>query len=96
MQTAHRPAGNSDISPRAKFRERLAYDEIFAHQLTLALARANIKRARGLPSVATGKLQSKILKSLPYKPTSAQQNAIAEIADDLAAPVRMSRRAAVA
>lgn len=91
MQTAHRPAGNSDISPRAKFRERLAYDEIFAHQLTLALARANIKRARGLPSVATGKLQSKVLKSLPYKPTSAQQNAIAEIADDLAAPVRMSR-----
>jgi len=91
VRSAHRPASAAGISPRDPARERLAYDEIFAHQLTLALARSRIKRAKGRPSVATGKLQSKVLKSLPFHPTGAQQRAIAEITDDLAAPQRMNR-----
>jgi len=35
---AHNPRGNSETSPEFPARERLAYDEFFAHQLTLALA----------------------------------------------------------
>ncbi len=91
VETAHNPASIVEISPRAKARERLAYDEVFAHQVTLALARAKIRRGRGVSSVATGALQSKVLKSLPYHPTNAQQRAIGEIADDLASPLRMNR-----
>jgi len=91
LKTAHRPADMAAISPHSKARERLAYDEVFAHQLTLALARNKIRRTRGLPSIATGRLQSKILESLHFHPTNAQQRAIAEIAGDLAAPLRMNR-----
>jgi ATP-dependent DNA helicase RecG len=38
-----------------------------------------------------GHLQSRVLNSLPYAPTGAQSRAIAEIAQDLAAPHRMNR-----
>ena len=33
--------------PTAPARQRLAYDELFAHQLTLALARASLRRGQG-------------------------------------------------
>ncbi len=91
VHQAHRPASAAEISPWVKCRERLAYDELFAHQLTLALARARIKRAKGVASVATGRYQSKVLKTLPYDPTDAQIRAFDEIADDLASPLRMNR-----
>lgn len=91
MQAAHTPASTSDLSPHAAARARLAYDELFAHQVTLALARAATRRAKGVATVPTGALSEKVLASLPFKPTGAQTRAIAEIAGDLVAPVRMNR-----
>ncbi|NOX73055.1 MAG: ATP-dependent DNA helicase RecG [Alphaproteobacteria bacterium] len=91
IDAAHNPQSGAETSPRTPTRMRLAYDEMFAHQLTLALARAKIRRGKGIASVATGKIQSKVLKNLPYRPTDAQDRAIREIADDLASPLRMNR-----
>jgi ATP-dependent DNA helicase RecG len=91
MQTAHAPEGLDDLSPDAPARARLAYDELMAHQLTLALARLRERKARGIVSVGDGHLQAKVLKALPYKPTNAQARAIEEIAADMAAPERMNR-----
>ena len=88
---AHAPLGSGDLAITAPHRERLAYDELLAHQLTLALARASRRKKKGRSNIATGKLQSKVLAALPYRPTSAQTRAIAEISDDLAAPERMNR-----
>ncbi|WP_395539614.1 ATP-dependent DNA helicase RecG [Neotabrizicola sp. sgz301269] len=72
-------------------RQRLAYDELFAHQLTLSLARARMRRGKGQSSLGTGLLQAKVLKSLPYALTGAQSRAIAEIAVDMASDQRMNR-----
>ncbi|MBK0328614.1 ATP-dependent DNA helicase RecG [Rhodobacteraceae bacterium F11138] len=91
MRMAHAPVGMDDISPSAPARARLAYDELMAHQLTLALARRRDRKARGIVTVGTGDLQRKVLKTLPYKPTQAQKRAIEEIATDMAAPERMNR-----
>ena len=91
LEAAHNPQATTDLSPHAKARERLAYDELLAHQLTLALARAAVRKAKGYASVGTGHLTAKVLQSLPYTPTGAQTRAIAEIAADLAAPLRMNR-----
>lgn len=91
LTAAHAPKNNADLAPTAAARERLAYDEFFAHQLTLALARAVERRGKGHASIATGKLQGKILAALPYKATGAQQRAIAEIAADMGKPLRMNR-----
>ncbi len=91
IQAAHNPQGADDVASFAPARERLAYDELLAHQLTLALARQRERKARGIVSVGTGKLQSKVLASLPYRPTGAQTRAIDEIAGDMASESRMNR-----
>ncbi|MEJ5217289.1 ATP-dependent DNA helicase RecG [Cognatishimia sp. D5M38] len=91
IEAAHSPQALGEISATAPARERLAYDEFLAHQLTLALARQQTRRARGIESHANGRLQSKVLQALPYRPTGAQTRAIAEISEDMARPVRMNR-----
>lgn len=91
VQAAHNPHGADDIAPHAPARERLAYDELLAHQLTLALARQRERKARGVVSFGTGALQSRVLSSLPYRPTNAQTRAIEEISADMASQARMNR-----
>ena len=91
LRAAHAPEGAAALQPDAPARARLAYDELFAHQLTMALARARTRRGKGLASVATGVLTARIRAALPYAPTGAQERAIAEITADLAAPHRMNR-----
>ena len=88
---AHAPQGSGDLAHTAPHRERLAYDELLAHQLTLALARARRRKKQGRQNRATGRLQSKVLKALPYRPTDAQTRTVSEISNDLAAPERMNR-----
>ncbi len=91
LAAAHAPAAMADLSPEHPARQRLAYDELLAHHLTLALARAVSRRAKGVSSEGTGQLQQKVLASLPYAPTGAQTRAVAEISADLATGYRMNR-----
>ena len=91
LARAHAPEASVDLSSADPARQRLAYDELFAHQVTLALARATARRGKGRASVGTLTLQSKVLAALPYSPTTAQTRAIAEIAADMASPLRMNR-----
>ncbi|WP_170450029.1 ATP-dependent DNA helicase RecG [Ruegeria arenilitoris] len=91
VRAAHTPQGADDVAAFAPARERLAYDELFAHQLTLALARLRERKTRGTVSVATGALQTRVLDALPYEPTGAQLRAIREITEDMGAPTRMNR-----
>jgi len=91
IRDAHTPEATADLSPHAVARERLAYDELFAHQMTLALARSVARRSKGRSSTGTQVLQSKVLAGLPYTATGAQTRAVAEISADLAAPMRMNR-----
>ncbi len=91
VRAAHAPRTLADVAAEAPARQRLAYDELFAHQMTLALARRSIRRGKGRATVGTGRLQEKVLAALPYKPTNAQTRAMAEIAGDMASDRRMSR-----
>ncbi len=88
---AHSPERMDELSPSDPARARLAYDEFFAHQVTLALARARERKTKGRVSVGTGTLQSSVLKALPYEPTGAQTRAVRDIAEDMATPLRMNR-----
>lgn len=91
IATAHAPQTLADLAAGAPARERLAYDELMAHQLTLALARSKLRRAKGRQTKGTGALQARVLTALPYAPTGAQTRTIGEIADDMANPLRMNR-----
>ncbi|MFN3954567.1 MAG: ATP-dependent DNA helicase RecG [Pararhodobacter sp.] len=91
LHAAHAPQSASDLAASHPARQRLAYDELFAHQLTLALARARHRRAPGRQTRGDGRLVARVLGALPYAATAAQSRAIGEISADMAAPQRMNR-----
>lgn len=91
MEMAHAPQGTGALSIDSPARRRLAYDELMAHQLTLALARVQRRAKPGIETEGNGTLRHKVLTALPYRPTGAQMRAIDEITDDMASPHRMNR-----
>ena len=91
LRAAHAPQSAVDLAPIAPARQRLAYDEFLAHQLTLAIARAVRRRVPGMETRGDGRLVGRVLGALPYAPTGAQTRAIGEITADMAAPQRMNR-----
>ena len=88
---AHHPHYQQDLEPYAKERARLAYDELLANQLTLAIARERVKKQNGRIIRGNGLLRKKILEKLPFTLTTAQKNVLAEIYADQAEPFRMLR-----
>ena len=91
LSRAHAPQDQGDMSPRAPARERLAYDELLAHQMTLALARAQRRVPKGRVTAGDGVLRDRVIAALEFAPTGAQRRAIGEILADMAAPHRMYR-----
>ena len=91
LATAHAPTGPADLASSAPARERLAYDELLAHQVTLAIARARMKRARGISTRGDGLLRRRVLAALPHSLTGAQDRSVAEITADMASGLRMNR-----
>ncbi len=91
LRQAHAPAGEADLAPTTSARQRLAYDEVFASQLAVALVRARRQRRRGRVTTGTGRLAAKVEARLGFALTGAQRMAIAEISADLAQSRRMMR-----
>ena len=87
----HRPDEPGDISPAGAPWQRLAYDELLANQLALALVRDSFKGQRGRPVAGDGRMRAKIADALPFALTRSQREALKEIAADMAAPHRTLR-----
>src|SRR3954466_9877266 len=91
LNRVHQPVELTDILPDQPFWSRLAFDELLAGQLALALIRAQLRRPAGVRNAGDGHLRNKIIDALPYALTSSQRDAAAAIADDLQQPVPMLR-----
>lgn len=91
LQLAHHPQRVSDLLPENPARMRLAYDELLANQLALALVREKVKKQAGRKIAGNGLLRRRILEHLPFNLTSAQEKVLAEIYRDQAADSRMLR-----
>ncbi|MDE2332825.1 MAG: ATP-dependent DNA helicase RecG, partial [Bradyrhizobium sp.] len=91
LNRVHVPVELTDILPDGPFWSRLAFDELLAGQLALALVRAQLRRPAGDRHAGDGRLRKKIIDALPYSLTMSQQQAVAAIAEDLRQPVRMLR-----
>jgi ATP-dependent DNA helicase RecG len=87
----HQPVELTDILPDGPFWSRLAFDELLAGQLALALVRAQLRRPAGNRHAGDGHLRKKIIGALPYALTTSQRQALAAISDDLRQPMRMLR-----
>jgi ATP-dependent DNA helicase RecG len=91
LRRVHRPQTPDDLKPESAAWSRLAYDELLAGQLALALLRAHQRTRAGRGTAAEGRLRARIVASLPYSLTPSQQQAVTDIVADLAQPVRMLR-----
>ena len=91
LNRVHVPVELTDILPDGPFWSRLAFDELLAGQLALALVRAQLRRPAGDRHAGDGHLRKKIIDALPYALTASQREAAAAITDDLRQPVRMLR-----
>jgi ATP-dependent DNA helicase RecG len=91
LDAAHHPAKPADLEPTSPHLSRLAYDELLASQLALAILRHRQRKAVGAARIGDGRLKGKIIAALPFSLTGSQVHALAEIDADLAKPERMLR-----
>jgi len=91
LMSAHAPQNEDDLFQDALPRERLAYDELLANQLALALVRRTVRRASGRSIIGDGLLRQKVHDALPFKLTGSQEKALEEIIADMGEPLRMLR-----
>jgi ATP-dependent DNA helicase RecG len=91
VTNVHSPESEADLLPETPARLRLAYDELLAHQLALALVRDQNRRAGGRSNVGDGELRERARATLPYRLTGAQERVLAEIVHDMADHHRMLR-----
>jgi ATP-dependent DNA helicase RecG len=91
LAKAHAPAADTDLSPGTPARSRLAFDELLASQLAIALVRHHNRTLAGHATTGDGRLRKAVLASLPFELTASQKVAIEEIAADLGKAERMIR-----
>lgn len=91
LHEAHHPGDELACEPNASARQRLAYDELLAYQLALALVRRQVKRSPAFSINATIPLRDTLERTLPFRLTQGQQQVLADIEGDLKSGYRMSR-----
>ena len=87
LRALHAP----DTPPGPQPRRRLAYDELLADQLSLAIIRGRDRTRPGRALTGDGRLRTAALARFGFAPTPDQDVALAEIDADLAAPRKMLR-----
>ena len=88
---AHAPQDEAELAPETRDRVRLAYDELLANQLALALVRRSLRRVKGRPFTGDGELRAKVRAALPFDLTPSQETASGEIAADMGSEMAMLR-----
>ena len=91
VTAAHAPKSRADLEPGAKPRERLAYDELLANQLALALIRSRRRRGPGRALPLSDDRLNAALAALPFRLTGGQTQALSEILGDMKSGRRMQR-----
>ncbi|RUQ37734.1 MAG: ATP-dependent DNA helicase RecG [Candidatus Competibacteraceae bacterium] len=95
LRVLHQPSADISLaeleSGRHPARQRLAFEELLAHQLSLRQLRQQVQRQRAPALAEHGGLSQRFLERLPFALTAAQQRVLAEIGSDLARPRPMLR-----
>ncbi len=91
VRCIHVPEDAGDVSTASPGWQRLAFDELLANQLALAIVRQGFKAERGRPVRGDGRIRARIARALPFALTGSQNEALRDIAADMGAPNRMLR-----
>lgn len=88
--SAHHPSTLHDIAT-SHARQRLAYDELLAHQLALGWVRQQGRTQKGTSYQFDGQLQQKALQRVGFSLTQGQQDVLTTIASDQRSSQQMMR-----
>ncbi len=88
---SHQPTSKDDLMESNIYRKRLAYDELLAHQLAIAIIRNYNQKTKGIKFNQNLNLVFKCINNLPFKLTQSQKKAWKEIFEDLTSPHQMIR-----
>lgn len=91
LQHLHFPNSRMEIGKDTRIYRRLAYDELLAKQMALALVRERNRKMNGRAFIAHGEFVKEVMNAAPFTPTQAQMRSFEEISKDLESPNRMSR-----
>jgi ATP-dependent DNA helicase RecG len=95
LLTAHRPPPDADVAEFASGRhpalQRLAFEEMLAHHLSLRRQRIALRAHGASPIKVRGHLAARLRKGLSYSLTGAQQRVFDEVAADMQQAVPMLR-----
>lgn len=91
VESAHAPQDFDDIEGVTTARQRLAYDEFLANQLSLRLVRHFQTHVNGRSFKTDQSLRKKLDDVLPFTLTGAQQGAIKDITEDMESENSMLR-----
>ncbi len=91
LKALHTPEDEDHLEPLHKVRSRLAYDELLANQLTLALVRDRQRKINGRSFPQSQDLRAKIESVLPFELTGAQKRTLHDIDQDMSTQARMLR-----
>jgi ATP-dependent DNA helicase RecG len=95
LRYVHRPPRTARLEDLASGRHpaqrRLAFEELLAHHLCLKLLRKAVQSDPAWPLEDRGGLAGRLLDSLPFALTHAQQHALAEVRGDLSTDRPMAR-----
>jgi ATP-dependent DNA helicase RecG len=95
LQYVHRPPPNAAIEMLAAGRhpaqQRLAFEELLAHHLSLRRVRLRAEHTSAVSFAGKHALMDEFLKTLPFRLTGAQQRVIRDIRQDLSRSHPMAR-----
>ena len=80
-----------DGEPHKRMRGRLAYDELLAGQVAMALIRGRVRARSGVPLIGDSHLRDEAMRRFGFAMTASQEKALREIDADLTSPRRMLR-----
>ena len=91
----HRPPAGADVAALVERRhpaqQRLAIEELLAHNLSMQQLHRRQRRFQAHPMSAAGDLEARFVERLPFRLTGAQERVIEEIRRDLARGHPMQR-----
>ena len=95
LRTLHQPTPDLSVGQLLQrnhpAQQRLIFEELLAHHLSLIKLRQQQKETQGVPLEAPQHYFKQLMQALPFELTKAQKKVIAEINDDLQQASPMSR-----
>jgi len=95
IRNVHFPPENANVDEYnrgiSRAHKRLIFEELFLLQLGLMMKKISVERERGIPFFTEGPLFKKLINSLPFRLTNAQQRVLDEIKRDMSSIHPMNR-----